>query len=562
MLNTDTFRRAVATLDMTVKRYVLIVFLPILLATLALAYVLRTFFPVIFSGPFALIPIGIPVLVVLFVVAYPLLLAQQRGHEIDHNMHFFITHLGTLATSRIPPVELFSLIGGKTVQYGPLADECEKVAMLVKDWNMSLAEACRFTAKRTPSELFSDFLERFAFGVESGTEMQAYLAGEQDVVMADYETLYKETIQGIDDLKSLYNGAMMSVIFLIMLSLMTIILMDIPGILLLLGVAGLTILMHLGFLFLAKMRTPPDPIWAANTDSSPLIPRLKYSIPPSIAAVFLVGYLVFALTTWPDPIRIALAMTPLIVPGYLATRIETTVKRRDDNFPGFLRSLGSSVAARGGDERAVLNHLRHHDFGPLSTNIRDLFTRLQVRVDDEKAWEYFTSEAGSRLVERFTAMYDEAVEEGGEPDDIGRLISENMIKIVGLRKLRYQQASTFRGVVFGIAAGAAFSLFIGLGVLSMLTGLFTGIGDQLEDAPVGVPTLIYVDGLNIQLMRWIGLGLLFLNAALAAGLIRVVDGGTHARDLQDFTILLWISNVTAWGSWKMITSFGNVGTLG
>jgi len=73
---------------------------------------------------------------------------------------------------------------------------------------MGMAEACRFVAKRTPSQLFSDFLERFAFGVESGTDIRNYLQGEQQVVMADYETLYKETIQSIDDLNGLYNGAM------------------------------------------------------------------------------------------------------------------------------------------------------------------------------------------------------------------------------------------------------------------------------------------------------------------------------------------------------------------
>lgn len=559
MLDKDTFRRAIAALDMTAKRYLAMILLPTILGSAALGYALVAFFPAIFSGLFVAIPYGIPVVVTGFVFLYPLLLAQQRGHEIDHNMHYFITHLGTLATSRIPPVELFEKIGGKQVQYGPLADECEKVAMLVKDWNMSLAEACRFVAKRTPSELFSDFLERFAFGVESGTEMEAFLSGEQEVVMADYETLYRETIQGIDDLKSLYNGAMMSVIFLIMLSLMTIILMDIPAVLLMLGVAGITLVLHGGFLLLAKMRTPPDPIWASNTDESPLLPKLKLSLPLAVVGVCAAGALVFTFTDWPTPIRLAITMTPLIVPGWLATRVETTVKRRDDNYPGFMRSLGSSTAARGGDERAVLNHLRHHDFGPLSDNIRDLFARLQMRVDDEKSWEYFTSEAGSRLVERFTQMYDEAVEEGGKPDDIGRIISENMVEIIGLRKLRYQQASTFRGVVFGIAVGAAFSLFIGLGVLHMLTGLFEGIGNEIEGAPVGIPTLVHVGGVNMPLMRGIGLGLLFLNAALASVLIRVVDGGTHARDLQDFTLLLWVSNVTAWGSWKMVTAFGNVG---
>jgi archaellum biogenesis protein FlaJ (TadC family) len=49
--------------------------------------------------------------------------------------------------------------------------------------------------------------------------------------------------------------------------------------------------------------------------------------------------------------------------------------------------------------------------------------------------------------------------------------------------------------------------------------------------------------------------MLALNAAMSSILLRVVDGGTHARDLQDFTLLLWVSNGTALGSWKLIRNF-------
>lgn len=557
MVDQEDIRQALGTLDMPLQRYLAVVLLPSTVTSLALAFALPSLLPGIFSGMFSLVPPAIPILVIGLAVVYPFLLAKQRGHEIDHNMHYFITHLGTLATTRVPPVELFEMIGEKETEYGPLAHECEKVAMLVKDWNMGMAGACRFTAKRTPSQLFSDFLERFAFGVESGTDMSHFLAGEQDVVMADYERLYKETLQSIDDLNGLYNGVMMSLTFLLMFSLMAIILMDIPAVMILMGIIGVTVVVQCVFLFFAQMQTPPDPIWASNTEHSPLTPRLRKSLPPAILAVVAVGVITFFFTGWPIEVKIAATMTPLAVPGWLATRTEATVKRRDDNYPGFLRSLGSSTAARGGDERAVLNHLRQHDFGPLSDNIRDLFTRLQVRVDDDQAWAYFTSEAGSRLIERFTQMYEESIEEGGSPDEIGRIISENMIEIVGFRKLRYQEAGTFRGVVFGVAVGTAFALFVGLGVVDMLVGLFSGITENIGgDTPVSVPTFLHVGGLNIGLMRMLALGMLFINAALSSILIRIVDGGTHARDLQDFALLLWASNLTALGSWKLISSFG------
>jgi hypothetical protein len=106
----------------------------------------------------------------------------------------------------------------------------------------------------------------------------------------------------------------------------------------------------------------------------------------------------------------------------------------------------------------------------------------------------------------------------------------------------------------------AFGLFVVLGVVDILVSVLAGITDNLTQsssgAPVSVPTFLHVGGLNIGFLRLMALGMLFINSALSSILIRIVDGGTHARDLQDFTLLLWASNLTALGSWKLISSFG------
>lgn len=372
--------------------------------------------------------------------------------------------------------------------------------------------------------------------------------------MADYETVYEATIKNVENIKTLFNGAMMTLIFLVMFALLMGILVDLSATTILGGLVILSLLIQGAFLILVNVKVPPDPVWSDQGLRSPLWDQLKYVFPVSVLFALVIGPAVFLFTTLPLPIKVAAAVTPLFLPGWMAGQEEAQVKRRDDNYPAFLRSLGSSTAARGGDERAVLKHLRHHDFGPLTDNVRDLFTRLQLRADDEMAWEHFTTESGSRLVERFTQMYEEAIEAGGRADQAGSIISQNMVRIVGLRKLRYQEASTFRGMLYGIAAGTAFALFVGLGVLDMLSGLFTDIGD-VEGAPVSVPSLISVEQINMPILEAMGLVILLGNAAMSSFLVRIVDGGTPIRGLQDFTVLVWISHVTAWGSGNLMSSF-------
>ncbi len=558
MVTLKEYERAVAAIDMPLQRYLLIMVIPLTITSLFVAVFMTLFLPGTFSGYLVLIPWAIPVFVIPGVILYPLSVAHSKGHHINHNMHYFISHLGVLATSGEPPVQLFETIGNKEKEYGPLAEECEKIASLVKDWHMGLSDACRFTAKRTPSEIFSDFLERVAFGLESGAEMEEYLVNEQEVVMAEYENMYRSTLNRIDEIKALFNGLMMSVIFLIMFMILMAVLVGIPTTWMMGGILGLVIMVEGGFIFLVKARIPPDQVWANAGMEEILWPKLRFSLPLAMLGAFLIGLTLYLFTTWHLALVTALAATPLAIPGYIANRQETQLKRRDDNYPAFIRSMGASTAARGGDERAVLRHLRHHDFGPLTDNIRGLYTRLQVRIDDEMAWELFTTEAGSTLIDRFTQMYDEAIEAGGSPQKIGALISSNMVRIIGLRKLRYELSGGFRGTMFGIAVGTAFALFIGVGVIDMLSGLFSqfaDIGSGAGGAAVSVPSIISVTGVNIPLMETMAILVLLINAAMSAVMTRMADGGTLQRAYQDFSLLVWVSNAVALGSAYVMSSF-------
>lgn len=362
--------------------------------------------------------------------------------------------------------------------------------------------------------------------------------------MADYESLYERTLANVDRLDSLYNGLMMTSIFLVIFGMTLPLLVGGSSGEMLMLIALAVVVLQVGFLVVLNATVPPDPVWADLGEESPLWERVELPLPAAVAASAVLGVALLSSPVVPIHLAIPIAGTPLVVPGLLARFEEGRVKRRDDAYPAFVRSLGTSAAARGGDEREVLRNLRHHDFGPLTDNIRALFGRLQLRIDDEGAWDYFTTEAGSRLVERFTSMYDEAVAAGGQPDVIGRIISDNMVNIVGLRKRRYQKAGSFRGTLFGIAAAMAFALFVGVGILEMLTGLFEGLSN-VGSGPIDVPTIVYANAASVPQLELLVVGLLLGNAAISSIMVRLIDGGARLRALEDFPLLLWVSFLVA-----------------
>jgi flagellar protein FlaJ len=273
---------------------------------------------------------------------------------------------------------------------------------------------------------------------------------------------------------------------------------------------------------------------------------LKRALPISIAGVvvFTGVALAFFSSKLAIAILIAIGLTPLLYTGMLVGREEEKVKRRDDNFAAFIRSLGASAAARGGQVTETLRHLQTHDFGPLTTDIRNLYARLNLRVNDEMAWDYFSAECGSNIIEKFSRMFVEGVKAGGKPDQIGKIISDNFVSIVTLRKSRYQTAGSFKGLLYGLVAGMAFSLFIGVGIISMLKKIFAGI-DLGADANVSQFASFLHFSANIPLIAFMIIVLLLVHSMASGLMIHMADGGNYFRTYTDLVGMFWVSAIVS-----------------
>ncbi|MHC1568091.1 MAG: hypothetical protein ACXQT5_07330 [Candidatus Syntropharchaeia archaeon] len=90
---------------------------------------------------------SIPVFCLFVVVSYPKILLDRRRREIDQNIHYFITHMGVLATSDLSLIGIFDLLRKREEEYGALAREVEKIFILVDTWHLSIAEASRFVGR-------------------------------------------------------------------------------------------------------------------------------------------------------------------------------------------------------------------------------------------------------------------------------------------------------------------------------------------------------------------------------------------------------------------------------
>ncbi|GAA0273854.1 archaellar assembly protein FlaJ [Halobacterium noricense] len=541
----DSVVESYRQMAMPAYTYALVVVVPslvFLLASIAAIFVVDL--PLFVAVPIPMLG----ALALVTAVLYPKIKRDQRRTRMENRFHLFVTHMTILSTTNIDRVEVFRRMGDE-YEYGPLAEESRRIVQLIDAWNQSLDDACRMRANKVPSDLVADFLDRLAYTINSGERLEAYLTSEQDAIIRNYATVYEGQLENLQVMKDLYLSMVLSVTFALVFATVLPILSGTDPTLTVSAVVVLYSFIQIGFLYAIYTIAPSDPLWyfpENRTTWTEWRLRIATGFGVGLSVVLVVATLaVFLGWTRIDPHAVPLPMyaavptTPLIVPGLVARAEEKRVQDRDDAFTNFIRALGASETARQTTTTRVLETLRNKKFGALTELVDDLYKRLNLRLDAEKAWRYFTADAHSYLIQKFSEMYLIGRQMGGDPKHLGELISGNMGEVQQLRQRRTQAASTMVGVLYGITAAATFAFFIGLGIVDVISGL----GLDFSNSALPVDDLINTAMYDIQLIEYLLVVTVLVNAVLSSLMIRVVDGGHKVNAYIHFVVLTWISSI-------------------
>ncbi|AWB27878.1 archaellar assembly protein FlaJ [Halococcoides cellulosivorans] len=522
------------------------------------------FFVVTLIAPFVLpLPLGIalpiPLLGLLIfgsVVFYPKILISQRRRALNNRFHLMVTHMTVLSTTNIDRMEVFRALS-KEEEYGALAEELRRIVELVDTWNLSLDDACRRRAKEVPSDHLSDFFDRLSYTLGAGQSLEDYLVSEQDMMIENYKTVYRGTLGNLNVMQDLYLSMILSMTFALVFAIVLPILTGTNPTMTVAAVILMFILVQSGFYLAVRSIAPYDPVWFHPTSvEGPIQQRLDRAFKIGVGLSALLVLIAFggtlgvtpgfeALLPWVDelplPLYVAIPMTPMLYPGIVARQAEQKIKGRDDEFPSFIRALGATEGAKQSTTGAVLASLRNKDFGPLTENVDNLYRRLNMRLEPAKAWHHFAAGTGSYLIQKFSEMYLVGRKMGGSPKMLGELISANMNEILQLRQERTQETTTLIGMLYGITAASVFAFFIGLEIVTILSGMSL---DLASSAEFDVNSLINASVYNIPLIEALLIVVIVFNAILSALMIRTLDGGHKMNTYMHIVALTWIGAIT------------------
>ena len=507
-------------------------------------------------GNMSFILMLIPLFGILLALIYPKVIADKKRIEIDQNLHLFITHIGVLSTAEVDRVGLFEKIAEKK-EFEELANQAGKIVKLVRDWGLSLPEACKFQAKHCPSKIFRDFLERFAYNIDAGQPVEEFLMAEQDVLMTEFETMYLNSLKDVDIFKDLFLSMVLSIAFAVVFATILPALTGMDPIFMLTVTLVIFTITETGFLYAMKTRIPNDPLWArfeTKTESERKIDFCIFVALVGIAVLSVVVALMFLgripptlpLISKPMPLvmQLILPLTPLIIPGIVSRKIEKTLRERDKHYPSFIRSLGAAETAKQTTTTHALKTLRYKDFGALTEKVRNLYKRLNMRISQEYSWKMFMRECETFIIHRFSEMYMDARIKGGIPEKIGNIIAKNVERINALRMHRNQTTTTLIGVLYGITASLAFALYVGVEVIELMANSLQVIDTNW---PEGVPavSIVTLQQYNLPQVNFIIALLLIIHSMLSSIMIKIVDGGHQVNAYFHFVMMLWISAVSA-----------------
>ncbi|MCT9095203.1 archaellar assembly protein FlaJ [Haloarchaeobius sp. HME9146] len=543
----SSIQEAYRRMEMPVRTYLLIIVLPsfvfavgTIAITVALSLSLTVGGPLVLLGLFS----------VVAALLYPKAVQDRQRKQIRQRFHLFLTHITVLSMTNINRVEIFRTLAEED-EYQALAEEMGYLVALVDTWNQSLDDACRMRARQVNSPLLSDFLERLAYTIGGGQQISEFLIDEQESIIQQFVIRYEADLNKLDVMKELYLSMMLSTAFVLVFAIVLPVLVGVNPTLAVGAVIGMFVIVQAGFVYAIHTISPYDPVWYIQETAGDY--PLKRALPAmvvggglsivSFAVVggILLGYLPIESDILPLPIMAAIPVTPLLIPGWLVRREEKKVQDRDSEFPSFIRALGAVESVKQTSTGNVLETLRKKDFGSLTKNIDNLYKRLNIRIDSTRSWALFAAETGSYLIQKFGDMYVEGRRMGGDPKMLGQVISRNLGEVLKVREQRQQATTTLIGVLYGLTAASVFSFFVGLEVVELLMQ----ITEDMNLSASQMSFLLSTKQYDVQMIEFLLILTIVLNAVLSSIMIRVTDRGHMLSGYVHFVALTWTGALTA-----------------
>jgi len=476
-----------------------------------------------------------------------------ESNRIDMDIIYMVTYMNSIATANISRDEIFRKVSER--------DEfvCSKymkqVYLLATNWNYEYSVACNIIGNRVANKRLKDLLLRLSNAMAAGEPEKKFLENEWATMMVIYKNEYERSLESLKKWTDAYSALLVSMSFISITVVLSIVLYNMGDpMITLIGTASMVALVGGIGVFILRSESPKEVKvhrMAPGSAEQQLINSLtKILVPVAVIAASVM--LLLGMDAGLIMIVVGIIIFPI---GLVGQRDDKNVDVRDRDFSQFTKILGSVVGSMGLTVKEGITKVDQKSIGTLEPMVKKLYTQLIMGMDPTICWSRFIGSTGSELINKFTHIFIDAVDMGGDATKIGKLVNNTNLEVVLLRMKRKLISSSFTTLIVPMHVCMAGLVVFVVQILVTFAGMIAKLYSSLDfdvGGDLGGSAGLSPEAMGFSLFQNVPSGLLleycvFLVIILTVAntlAARYVDGGGNYKIFFYGAIMLVMSGLS------------------
>jgi flagellar protein FlaJ len=476
-------------------------------------------------------------------IMFPFLRAEgahkwSKG-AMGYDLFYQLSYMSTIAAAGVPRDQIFER--SAELQCAS-AEYFKRVELARTRLKYDYARACRAVGEPCKEEQVKGFLLRFSSSLISGEPEADFLTREANARAEDFENEYGRSLESLKMWTDAYVSLILSAILVVVIGIISTMIwkIEITLIIAMAFVAVATTAVGAWLIWLVSPKETKVLSWPGSKEQKTAAKFFKPILGAAIgiAALFLLSGQNIGLGL--------IAVSGILFPiGFIMSRDDNKVSKRDDELGTFLRSLGGVCTALGTTVNAALGRLDINAINVLRSAVRNLHTRLSAGIKPRLSWKRFIDETGSELANRSVGMFYDAIEVGGSAGQAGQHAAMFANRVSMLRSRRRTVAGPFRWLCI-VMHGAIIVILVFITQIIVAFGAMVAKAQETLPSVGGGPNMSSFSSFNLTglgVMQHLVLPLVLIFTVVNAIVPTVAEGGSKYKILSNLAITAAISGI-------------------
>ncbi|MGD0795135.1 MAG: type II secretion system F family protein [Dehalococcoidales bacterium] len=470
----------------------------------------------------------------------PFLGGKSKGHNrgpMSFDMFYQLSYMSTIAAAGVPRDQIFQ--HAAELQCSS-AEYFKRVELARQRLKYDYARACRAVGEPAKEPEIKGLLLRLSSSLISGEPEAEFLTREAHARAEDYENEYGRSLEALKMWTDAYVSLILSAVLVVVIGIVSTMIWKIDtG--LIIGMAFISVATTCIGIWLIWVVSPKETTtlhWPGSKEQKLAAVLFKPVLPVAV----IVGAL-FLLTGQNLGLALFIVAALVLPIGFIMTRDDTKIFKRDDEVGTFLRSLGGVCNALGTTVNSALGRLDLDAINVLRITVKNLHTRLTAGIKPKLSWHKFIDETGSELANRSVGMFYDAIEVGGSAGQAGQHAANFANRVALLRARRRTVSGPFRWLCITMHTAVVI-------ILIFITEIIVAFGGMVNTAQNAMPTVAGAPSLSsfssfnlsgLELMHHMVLPLVLIYTVANAIVPTLAEGGSKIKIFYNLGITSLIS---------------------